>query len=780
MGRFVSMSASILLLSVVAAPVFGQRQMENVSRRVIAVHQSTTQVYVGWRLFATDSPSIAFNLYRSTDGGAAVKLNATPLTATTDYVDTSFTATLSNAYFVRPVLHGQELAASPAYTLPANSPVQQYISIPLQVPPTPAHSSCGGTTSGGSYTANDGTVADLDGDGEYEYIVKWDPSDSRDNASTGCSSPQILDAYKLDGTRLWRINLGPNIRSGAHYTQFMVYDLDGDGMAEVVMKTADGTIDGLGHVIGSSTALWVDTVSTSPTFGKVETGPEYLTIFNGTTGAAMDTVNYDPPRGNANAWNGPGGNCGHDNSGNRVDRFLAGVAYLDGVHPSAVMARGYYGRSTMAAWDWKNGHLTEHWFYDSGLGAVLNPDGTWAYNITTNLFTGEGDHYMTVADVDNDGKDDIVYGSMVVNSDGTGRYGTGLWHGDAMHVSRFSPDPHSDLMFYGVHEHAAVCPGTTPGYGTDLHNARTGAIIVGTNLGVLNDYGRGMIAVLDPLSSMAYMWGGTGLVGIDGNTFSSNTPASTNFGIWWDADLARELEDGTSVTKYNVNTHATTTLLSASGVTSNNGTKSDPVLTADIFGDWREEVIYRTSSSPIALRIYISTIPAANRLPTLMQDPEYRLAVTNQNVAYNQPPWPSFYIGPGMATPPAPNIVTQASAGVALDAAIAAKSGALNNRVWTLSVTNAGPGIAESVWINSVTFAQTYGSACTPAVLPRVPAYPPAFPIVVGDLDQNTTGAGNINIDFTGCATTARFTVTVGLSANAGRATSVVRTNQFY
>src|ERR1039457_3999879 len=223
MRRFVSILASILLLSVVAVPVFGQRQMENVSRRVIAVHSTSTQVYVGWRLFATDSPSIGFNLYRSTGGGAAVKLNATPITGTTDYVDNTAVTTLSNAYYVRPVLHGQELAASAAYTLPANSPVQQYISIPIQIPPTPAKNSCG-TTPGGSYSANDGSVADLDGDGEYEYILKWDPSDSRDNASTGCSSPQILDAYKLDGTRLWRINLGPHIRSAAHYTQFMVYD----------------------------------------------------------------------------------------------------------------------------------------------------------------------------------------------------------------------------------------------------------------------------------------------------------------------------------------------------------------------------------------------------------------------------------------------------------------------------------------------------------------------------------------------------------------------------
>src|SRR5450759_220837 len=743
--------------------IHAQRVMERLSRGVVAVNEGNGKVYVSWRMLVTDPDDVAFNIYRTTGNMSAVKLNSKPITESTNYVDKVDT-TNSNSYIIKTILKGKETEASKAFVIPANAPVRQYLSIPLQTPP--------------GYMPNDASVGDLDGDGDYEIILHQ-TGRARDNSQAGITDPPIFQAYKMDGTLLWTINLGKNIREGAHYTQFMVYDLDGDGKAEIVMKTADGTVDGLGHVIGDPAALWVDTVSTSATYGKVETGPEYLTIFNGATGAAMDTVNYDPPRGNPYAWNGPGGNCGHDNSGNRVDRFLAGVAYLDGVHPSAVMARGYYGRSTMAAWDWRNGHLTERWFYDSGLGAVLNADGTWAYNIATNLFTGEGAHYMTVADVDNDGRDDIVYGSMVVNSDGTGRYGTGLWHGDAMHVSRFDPN-NPDLLFYGVHEHAAVCSGTTPGYGTDLHNARTGAIIAGTDLGVLKDFGRGMIAVLDPASPMAYMWGGgPGLVDLTGNAVTSSTPSSTNFGIWWDADLARELEDSTSVTKWNFNTHATTTLLSTSGTASNNSTKATPVLTADIFGDWREELILRASNNQ-SLRVYISTIPATNRLPTLMQDPEYRLAVTSQNTSYNQPPWPSFYIGPGMATPPPPNIVTRASAGVTLNVAIAAKSGALNNRLWTLSVTNAGPGVAQSVWINNVTLTQTYGAACTPAVLPRVPAYPPAFPIVVGDLDQGAAGAGAIHLDFTGCATTARFTVTIGLSANAGPAAPIVRTNQFY
>ncbi len=238
------------------------------------------------------------------------------------------------------MLNGVEQANSASFTLPANAATQQYLQIPLQIP-------AGGTTPSGeayTYTANDLSIGDLDGDGEYEYVLKWDPSNAKDNSQSGYTGNVYLDAYELNGTPLWRIDLGRNIRAGAHYTQFIVYDLDGDGRAEMAVKTADGTRSGTGQVIGSSSADYRNSS------GYVLSGPEFLTIFNGQNGAILATTNYVPARGDVGSWG--------DTYGNRVDRFLAGVAYLDGQRPSLIMSRGYYTRAVIAAWDWRNGALT--------------------------------------------------------------------------------------------------------------------------------------------------------------------------------------------------------------------------------------------------------------------------------------------------------------------------------------------------------------------------------------------------------------------------------------
>ena len=308
------------VLFTTAVSMQAQSRMENLGRGVVAVRTSSTQIYVGWRMLGTDPSNVAFNLYRSANGGAAVKLNSSPITATTNFVDSSANMSQSNAYFVRPVINGVESAASASFTRPANSPTQQFISVPIQAPP-------GGTTPDNvsyTYSANDTSVGDLDGDGEYEIVLKWDPSNAKDNSQSGYTGNVYLDAYKLNGTRLWRINLGRNIRAGAHYTQFMVYDLDSDGKAEVACKTADGTVSGTGQVIGNSSA---DFRNSS---GYVLSGPEFFTIFNGQTGAILATADYLPARGNVSSWG--------DNYGNRVDRFLAGVAYLDGQRPSLIFA----------------------------------------------------------------------------------------------------------------------------------------------------------------------------------------------------------------------------------------------------------------------------------------------------------------------------------------------------------------------------------------------------------------------------------------------------------
>jgi rhamnogalacturonan endolyase len=642
-----------------AADESSKYRVENLGRGVIALRASDTGVYVGWRLLGTDPADLAFNVYRTTNGGTPVKLNGQPLTATTDLVDTSADLTQANSYTVRPVLKGTELAASTPFVLPAGAPVQQYLTVPLQ---RPAGGNVevpeGSPTSAFTYSPNDASVADLDGDGEYEIILKWDPSNSRDSASAGLAGPVLVDAYKLDGTLLWRINLGRNIRAGAHYTQFMVYDLDGDGRAEVAMKTADGTVDGRGTVIGDATkdyrSLTVPTdgiqvaATNDARYGKTLAGPEYFTIFDGLTGAALATTDYIPSRDPIDGWGGIGGNGNNDATGNRSDRFLAAVAYLDGHNPSVVMCRGYYGRTVLAAWDWRNGQLTSRWVFDTG--PMVGGRFPWT---GASPFSGMGTHNISVADVDGDGKDEIIYGSMVVDDNGTGLFTTGLRHGDALHVSDMIPS-RPGLEVFGVHE----SEGQTIALGTPgeaLYDAHTGEIIWSVLPGV--DVGRGMASDIDPRYPGYEMWGSAaaGLLNGQGERIA-DAPTSVNHAVWWDADPLRELQDGITIAKWDWNTSTLVPLLTATDAASNNGTKANASLTADILGDWREEVIWRAADNN-SLRIYSTTIPATNRMYTLMHDHQYRLAIAWQNVGYNQPPHPSFFIGDGMAAPPVPQIV---------------------------------------------------------------------------------------------------------------------------
>jgi rhamnogalacturonan endolyase len=635
-----SFAPAVVLTALGAFCGAAQPLMENLGRGVVAVRSSDSQVYVGWRMLGTDSPAIAFNLYRSAGGGAPVKLNNEPLTRTTDFIDGSVDFTKPNAYLVRPVLEGSEQAPSTAFVLPVNVPVRQYLEIPLQAPP-PATLRDGRTV---PYAANDASAADLDGDGEYEIVLKWEAG-ARDTASPGYTGDTLIDAYKFDGTRLWRIDLGRNIRSGAHYTQFIVYDLNGDGRAELAAKTADGTVDGKGKVIGDPDKDWVS--KDGNILGKILNGPEYFTIFDGLTGAALATTDYIPPRGpDGRAWGGLGGNCGGDNNGNRVDRFLAGVAYLDGHLPSVIMARGYYGRSVIAAWDWRGGTLSSRWVFDSAADPALAH------------FSGQGNHSLSVADVDGDGKDEIVYGSMVVDDNGKGLFSTGFRHGDALHVGDLVPE-HPGLEVFGVHENEnTTCPQSP---GMSLYDAKTGAILFHTKLG--EDAGRGLAADIDPRNPGAEFWGGTTQAGprklLDWHGKELGpAPPSMNFAIWWDADPLRELLDQNWIAKWDWEKGAMVRLLTAEGAASNNGSKATPALSADLLGDWREEVVLRSTDSKF-LRIYTTTIPAENRMFTLMHDPQYREAVAWQNVGYNQPPHPSFFIGQGMTPPPMPKIVTK-------------------------------------------------------------------------------------------------------------------------
>jgi rhamnogalacturonan endolyase len=645
------------------APPASGYQVENLGRGVVALRTGDTSVYVGWRLLGTDPAGLTFNLYRSTAGAEAIRLNGAPLSVTTDFTDTSADLTQDNAWHVRPIMKGRELAASRPFTLPANSPTQAYLTVPLQRPAggnveVPA----GNPTQAVTYSPNDASAADLDGDGEYEIVLKWDPSNARDNASAGLSGRQLIDAYRLDGTLLWRIDLGRNIRAGAHYTQFMVYDLDGDGRAEVAMKTADGTVDGTGAVIGDATRDYrsllvatdgiLATATNDARYGKVLAGPEYFTVFDGLTGRALATTNYLPSRDPIDGWGGIGGNGNSDNNGNRGDRFLAAVAYLDGQLPSVVMARGYYGRSVLAAWDFRRAAsgesvLTSRWVFDSG--AVVGGRFPWT---GSSPFSGQGNHNLSVADVDADGRDEIVYGSMVVNDDGTGLFSTGLRHGDALHVGDLVPS-RPGLEVYGVHESEGnTLSLQTPGMA--LYDAANGEVLWSFLPG--QDVGRGMAADIDPRTPGYEFWGATSVGLLDGQGMRvASVPASVNHAVWWDADPLREIEDGNWISKWDWNTSTLTRLLTADGAASNNGTKQNAALTGDLLGDWREEVIFRAADN-LSLRVYSTTIPATSRLFTLMHDPQYRTAIAWQNVSYNQPPHPSFFLGDGMSAPPTPKV----------------------------------------------------------------------------------------------------------------------------
>ena len=597
-----------------------QRLMEKLNRGLVAVRQDSQHVFVSWRLLVTDADDVGFNLYRTTNGSRPLKVNAGPLRQGTNFVDTGAPYRQEVVYSIRPVVRNVEQQPDGAYTLPASA-ADPYLTIPLKTP--------------AGYTPNDASVADLDGDGTYELILHQ-AGRGRDNSQKGMTDPPILEAYKLDGTLLWRINLGPNIREGAHYTQFMVYDLDGDGRAELACKTADGTIDGRGNVLGDSTKRWAK--QAGPLEGKILDGPEYFTIFDGQTGTALATTDYIPSRYPTDGWGGIGGNGGNDDSGNRVDRFLACVAYLDGKLPSVVMSRGYYGRTVLAAWDWRAGKLTSRWVFDSQKQAG---------------FSGMGNHNLTVADVDADGKDEIIFGSMCVDDNGKGLYTTKLRHGDALHVTDLDPS-RPGLEAWGIHENEETVPGYENVYGAALFDAKTGEILWGTFPG--QDVGRGVAADIDSTNPGAELWwsGSNGLFSTKGKRLG-DSPASTNFLVWWDGDLTRELLDGNHIDKYSP-TGPATRLLTAEGCSSNNGTKSTPVLSADLFGDWREEVVLRTDDNQ-SLRIYTTTIPTKHRLYTLMQDPQYRLSVAWQNVGYNQPPHTSFFLGHGMNKPPRPQLI---------------------------------------------------------------------------------------------------------------------------
>lgn len=653
------LTAAVMVTSVASIPVLTsyadtnstteKRVMEKLDRGTVAV-KTNDGVYLSWRLLGTESlTNQAFDIYRDSE-----KIYTTGEHDATCYTDSKGTA--DNKYTVVP--KGEAIDKTEAVDVWTTNTTYKgrsvaYKDIAFKVPD-------GGKTPTDeeyTYTANDMSVGDLDGDGEYEYIVKWDPSNSKDNSVKGYTGKVYLDAYELDGTLLWRIDLGVNIRAGAHYTQYMVYDFDGDGKSEVILKTAPGSKDGEGNYVskaGKNITKGDDKKdyrnSSGLLMGK-DGGPEYLTVFNGETGAAMQTVDFDPPRSilTSSEWG--------DSYANRSERYLAAVAYLDGVHPSVVMTRGYYTYVYAAAYTWDGTDLKEQWLStntpteeNGGTGCTVKyADGTSKNNTNKTLYA-QGAHSVSVADVDNDGYDEIIFGSAVLDHDGTVLTYDGRGHGDAEHVSDFDNDGKQEIFM--AHEAGKHNDDIIP-YAVDIKRYN-GDIMLQAAQG---DIGRGIMDNVDDdyaLSSgnLSLFWS----VAADGiynqagekvgNIPNTNGSNMENFAVYWDGDLGRELLDGNKLVKYSVTSGTERIYYNSKNATLpgsiNNSSKSNACLTADLFGDWREEIVLRYGDG---VRIYFSTIPTDYRLTTLMHDSQYRCAIAWQNVGYNQPPHTSYYIG---------------------------------------------------------------------------------------------------------------------------------------
>lgn len=707
-------------------------QLDHLDRGLVAAGTSEG-VFLSWRLLGTEATGSSatgltgtdFNVYRDGQKLATV-------TDSTNFLDRAGTA--GSAYQVRAVVGGVEVDRSATAT-PWGS---NFKDVPLKKP-------ADGVTPAGqayAYSANDTSVGDVDGDGQYEFIVKWDPNNSKDVSQVGYTGNTYVDTYKADGTLLSRIDLGVNIRSGAHYTQLLVNDFDGDGRAEMMMKTAPGTkstsFNTDGSVAASSfisllqsdieagysntddyrmsaadyyqhmvktfqgwtghpevkagrwpatleeafgiapqykyplsqadaeklTDYFMDVYAPSRSArnnlrafeGFIVSGPEYLTVFEGATGKELKTVAYTPGRTDDGLMWGDYA-MARIEPGNRVDRFLAGVAYLDGQKPAAVFARGYYTRTTLATYTWDGSNLSPVWNVDSGWTPMTNPfndsphgrDGT---DPTYGKLTTQGFHSLSASDVDGDGKQEIVYGSATLDDDGSVLYTSfdtlpagsaspgqeaRLGHGDAMHVTDIDPNRPGKEIFT-VHEGAAYAP-----YGYAMRDAATGEVLFGAYSG--KDTGRGMIGDVDPSVPGIENWA-IGMQSADGRKLSSSAPG-TNMSIKWAADMTTQIINGSGDQTPTIDDWKRGRLLTADGTRTNNSTKGTPSLVADIMGDWREEMVVRTADSS-ALRIYLSTEVTNHKLYTLMHDPQYRAEVARQNTAYNQPAYTDFYFASDM------------------------------------------------------------------------------------------------------------------------------------
>ena len=660
MSKFTSCAAAALM-AMSAAVANGQATaawpIETLGRGVVAVPAADgAGMFVSWRLLGTDDDLTTFDLMRD---GTRVASN---LDAKTNYVDKGGTS--SSTYQVVTKHCGVAIDTTEAVA----AWDKQYLRLALNKPADGINS----VDETYSYTPNDCSVADVDGDGEYEIVLKWDPTNSKDSSLDGFTGNVLLDCYELDGTQLWRIDLGRNVRAGAHYTQFLVYDFDGDGKAELICRTAPGSIDSEGsYVTGVATDDEIKNTDNTAYYAKlsgshsghITKGPEFLTVFNGETGRAIHTVWYNP--NHAGGMNGPGDHPSGsdfwgDNYGGRSERFLACVAYLDGPdkNPSAVMCRGYYTRAYLWAVDFDGKELSTKWMHESenkiryhvyaadgSKKSKYNMKNTSGVSGGSSTAFGNGNHNLSVGDVDGDGCDEIIYGASAIDNDGYLLYATGYGHGDAMHLSDLMPD-RPGLEVFTVHEEEEA------NYGWDLHDAATGEIILSAT--GEKDNGRGLAADVSAAERGFEFWSSNDRHlrnATTGEYLESTKSVSVNFRIYWDGDLQDELYDDKKIDKWNGNgTTRLITLYDYDHSQDCNTTKHTPNLQADLIGDWREEVILWDESDAAHLNIFTTNIPSDYRVTTPMHDHIYRLGIAWQNVAYNQPPHLGYYLPDSFGT----------------------------------------------------------------------------------------------------------------------------------
>lgn len=604
---------------------------------------------ISWRHRESDDQGVKYKLYRGTAESQTVVLNRGAYfidkTNTTDAAGTASSYYRLEVYDKFGNLLESEVSGktwdNQTLRIPTNTPVD--------------------TRNGATYTPNDASFCDMDGDGEYEIILKWAPSNEKDAASSGTTSNPIIDCYKLDGTQLWRIDLGPNFFNSAHTIQFIAWDFDGDGYGELMMKTAPGTIDGEGNYV-----LLGDDDPTENLLsgrGKQDHGSEYITVFDGMTGAELATIPYHTDYNAGLAYWG-------DSNQNRSERYLAALAYLDGpdANPSPIFARGYYSGAFVGAYDWDGATLKERWVSRN----IVKGQGLW----------GEGAHWISVGDCDGDGKQEIVYGSGALDHDGSLLYRTGLGHGDALHLGDFLPE-RPGMEVFMVHEEAP--------YGYDLRDAATGKALLYKTAG--SDTGRGLAAHFDSSSehSQFLYSAASGIYDCaDGSEIAASwaigsSGAGINNRIYWDGDLYDEYFDKSIIAhwnptnkwfdryKFNNGNYVAGKL--------NNSTKYNPCVLGDILGDWREEIV-TWNEEDNSLNICATSYTSSYRIPHLMDDLNYRVQVVNQNVAYNQPPHLSF--DPAVKYKGNPNVAQQADVSVDEIVNIEARPQNGDNAIYTL------------------------------------------------------------------------------------------------